>query len=109
MTATEREGDAVDLVPDYAADAVTVTFTRGQADALFGLLRQASERSYGLLIEPAVRDAWVQLSAAYAAAADSGSAGYSRPLLLGPVCLGKGADGAEIWVCPCCSRQIATA
>jgi hypothetical protein len=49
-------------------DQVTVTFTRAQADALFGLLRQATRCSYGLLITADVRDAWCELSAAWARA-----------------------------------------
>jgi hypothetical protein len=49
---------------DPAGDGVTVEFTRDQVQALFGLLRQASQHSYGLLITDGVRDAWVQLSAA---------------------------------------------
>ncbi len=110
MTATTNlvTGSDANLVTGPDADhvgTVTVTFTAAQADALFGLLRRASQRSYGLLIEPGVRDAWAALSAAWAGA-DGDTVGYARPLLLRPVNLGKGADGTDIVVCPCCSRQV---
>jgi hypothetical protein len=54
-----------DLVSE-PCDTVTVAFTRTQADALFGLLRQAARCSYRLLITDDLRDAWCELSAAWA-------------------------------------------
>ena len=49
-------------------DQVTVAFTRDQVLALFGLLQWANQHSCGLAVKGDVRDAWVQLSAAWAGA-----------------------------------------
>jgi hypothetical protein len=51
-----------------SCDQVTVAFTRDQVLALFGLLQWANQRSCGLAVKGDVRDAWVQLSAAWARA-----------------------------------------
>jgi hypothetical protein len=56
-------------------DQITVAFTRNQALALFGLLQWANQRSRGLAVKGDVRDAWVQLSAAWARANPSRAGG----------------------------------
>jgi hypothetical protein len=60
-------GRPVPAEPDPAA-LVAVVFTRTQVLALFGLLQWANQHSRGLAVRGAVRDAWCELSSAWARA-----------------------------------------